>query len=264
MTQLALIFSSDPARYSMDNAKIVYAVSYLSGSAADWFEPHLRKDTGHISFTMYEAFVRSLKNAYDDPDTRATAERKLHNLKQRDEDCSAYHAEFSTYATTLNYNDMTKIFFFSNGTNQGLKTALSYQASPPDTFDEFVQLCIKLDNKAKLLRSQSSCPAPQNTPVPRPAPSTTTGTAAGPMDLSQAARTPGKRGPISPELCKYRRENQLCMYCEGSGHSASVCPVSTKPKRVNTAQTASPAPPAPPPPEASAAVASPLDKVAKT
>jgi len=75
---------------------------------------------------MYEAFVRSLKNAYDDPDARATVERKLHNLKQGNKDCSAYHAEFSTYATTLNYNDMTKISFFSNGANQGLKTALLY------------------------------------------------------------------------------------------------------------------------------------------
>jgi len=215
MTKLALVLSSDPARYSADTAKIAYAASYLSGSAADWFEPHLNRATGQIGFTMYEAFVRSLKNAYDNPDARATTERKLHNLKQGDKDCSAYHAEFSTYATILNYDDRTKISFFSNGADQGLKTALSYQVSPPETFDEFVQLCIKLYNKAKLLRSQSSRPAPQNapahTPATRPAPSTASGTAAGPMDLSQATRTPGKRGPLSPELRKYRKENHLCM-----------------------------------------------------
>jgi len=138
----------------------------------------------------------------------------------------------------------TKISFFSSGANQGLKTALSYQASPPETFDEFVQLCIKLDNKAKLLRSQSSRPGPQNapahTPAPRPAPSTASGTAAGPMDLSQATRTPGKRGPLSPELRKYRQENHLCMYCGGSGHWASVCPVSSKPKKVNAAMVHGP------------------------
>jgi len=224
MTQLALVFSSDPARYSTDTAKITYAASYLSASAADWFEPHLNKATGQIGFTTYEPFIRSLKNAYDDPDAHATAERKLHNLKQGDKDCSAYHVEFSTYPTTLKYNDITKISFFSNGANQGLKTALSHQASPPDTFDKFVQLCIKLDNKAKLLRSQSSrlvyqnAPAHAPTPPTRPTPSTTSGTAAGPMDLSQAARTPGKRGPISLKLRKYRHESQLCMYCGGLGH----------------------------------------------
>lgn len=264
MTKLALVFSSDPARYSSDLAKISYAASYLSGSAADWFEPHLNKATGHISFTTYEAFVRALKSAYDDPDARATAERKLHNLKQGNRDCSAYHAEFATYATVLGYDDRTKISFFSNGANQGLKTALSYQASPPENFDEFVQLCIKLDNRAKLLHSQSSHPrpaAPTLAPphVPRPLPSTASGSAAGPMDLSQADRTPRKRGPLSAELRKYRQENHLCMYCGGSGHWASVCPLSTKPKRVNAAQTAPP----PPPPQDSAPGDKPLYEVAK-
>jgi len=197
MTKLALVFSSDPARYTSDAAKISYAASYLSGSAEDWFEPHLNKATGTISFTTYEAFVRALKNAYDDPDACTTAERKLRSLKQEDKDCSAYHAEFCTYATILNYNDRTKISFFSDGVNQGLKVALSYQASPLETFDEFVQLCIKLDNRAKLLYTQNPRSAPSNpAPAPRPptptTPSTATGMVPGPMDLSQADHTPRK------------------------------------------------------------------------
>ena len=267
MTKLALVFSSDPTRYATDVTKISYAASYLSGSAANWFEPHLNKATGVICFTTYEAFVRALKNAYDDPDARATAERKLHNLKQGNKDCSAYHAEFCTYATTLNYNDMIKILFFFNGANQDLKTVLSYQASLPETFDEFVQLCIKLDNRAKLLRSQShrpahTGPAPTTRPGPAPAPTpgTASGTASGPMDLSQADRTPRKRGPLSPELRRYRQENHLCMYCRGSGHWASVCPLSSKPRRVNAAQTV----PLPPPPQEEPAIGEkPLYELAK-
>jgi len=249
MTKLALVFSSDPTRYATDGAKISYATSYLSGSAADWFEPHLNKATAAIRLTRYEAFVRALKNAYDDPDAQAIAERKLHNLKQGNKDCSAYHAEFCTDTATLNYDDMTKISFFSNRANQHLKTALSYQASPPETFDEFVQLCIKLDNRVKQLRSQTHrpahtgpAPAPRPSSTPVPAPSTASGTAPGPMDLSQADRTSRKRGPLLPKLRKYRQENHRCMYCGGSGHWASACPLSSKPKRVNTAQT-TPTPP---------------------
>jgi len=124
ITKLALVFASDPACYYTHTAKITYTASYLSGSAADWFEPHLNRATRQIGFTTYEAFIHSLKNAYDDPDARATAEHKLHNLKQGDKDYSVYLAEFSAYATILNCNDMTKIAFFSNSANQGLKTAL--------------------------------------------------------------------------------------------------------------------------------------------
>jgi len=267
MTKLALVFSSNPSRYTTDTAKISYAASYLSGSAADWFEPHLNKATGAIRFTIHEAFVRALKNGYDDPDTRATAERKLHNLKQGNEDCLAYHAEFCTYATTLNYDDMTKISLFSNGANQDLKTALSYQASPPETFYEFVQLCIRLDNRVKQLCSQTHrpahtgpAPAPRPAPTPVPATGTASDTAPGPMDLSQADRTPRKRGALSPEPRRYRQENHLCMYCGGSGHWAAVCPLSSKPKRLNAAQTA---PPPPPPQEEPATSEKPLYELAK-
>jgi len=145
-TWLALVFSSDPTRYSNDAAKVTYAASFLTGNATDWFEPHLNKTTGTIDFATYEAFSTALKNAYNDPDAYATAERKLQNLRQGDRDCSAYHAEFATYAQVLNYDDHNKISSFSNGANTGVKTALSYQASPPENFDEFVQLCIKLNN----------------------------------------------------------------------------------------------------------------------
>ena len=48
LTRLALMFSSDPARYNNDAAKIAYAASYLTGSAADWFEPHLNKTMMHM------------------------------------------------------------------------------------------------------------------------------------------------------------------------------------------------------------------------
>jgi len=142
---------------------------------------------------------------------------------------------------------MTKISSFFNGANQDLKTALSNQASPPETFNQFIQLCIKLDNRAKQLRSQThrptnTSPAPATHPAPATvsAPGTASGTAPGPMDLSQTDRTPRKRGPLSHELRRYRQENHLCMYCGATGHWASVCPLSSKPKRVNAAQTAPP------------------------
>jgi len=117
MIKLILVFSSHPTHYSADTPKITYAPSYLSGSVADWFELHRNRATGQVSFTICKVFIHSLRNAYNDLDTPATTERNLHNLKQGDKDCSAYHTEFSTYATILNYDNRTKISFFSNGCN---------------------------------------------------------------------------------------------------------------------------------------------------
>jgi len=243
MTRLALVFSSDSTRYATDAAKIAYAASFLTGSAADWFEPHLNKSSGAMDFGSHGEFAVALKNAYDNPDARATAQRELRNLKQGDKDCSTYHTEFATYATVLNYDDATKIQLFTEGANHDLKTAIAYQPSPPETFDQFVHLCIKLDNSIKLLntwKSQPRAPAPVPAQV-KPIPTTATGTATGPMDLSNAQRC---RGPISEKVRRFRRENNLCSYCSGAGHWRADCPARTRNQRVNAA---APTPPEQPP-----------------
>lgn len=205
------------------------------------------KTTETIAFATYGDFMTALKNAYDDPDAKATAERKIRNLKQGTKDCSMYVAEFMTYASLLSFDDCTKIYMFTNGAHQDLKIALSYQADPPEQWDDFVQLCIKLDNHARMLRSnRQQTPAAPWAPRPgrTPSASTSTGTAAGPIDLSQVNQTPQKRGPISPELRNYHDDNGLCHYCGGTGHWASNCPLSQRTKRINTM---GPAPPPPPP-----------------
>jgi len=239
MTRLALVFSSDSTRYATDAAKIAYAASFLTGSAADWFQPYLKKTSGATDFGSYREFTVALKNAYDDPDAQATAQRKLRNLKQGDKDCSTYHAEFATYATVLNYDDATKIQFFTEGANHHLKTAIAYQPSLPETFNQFVQLCIKLDNSMKLLNTQKPQP---RTPAPapsqaKPTPTTATGTAPEPMDLSNAQR---RHGPISEEVRKYRCENNLCSYCSGAGHCRADCPAWARNQYVNAAASAPP------------------------
>ena len=225
MTRLALVFASDPTRYNNDAAKIAYAASYLTGSASDWFESHLDKTTGAVDFENYAAFATALQNADDDPNARATAERKLRALKQGLKDCSTYHAEFATYATVLNYDNLTKRSFFTEGANQGLKDALSYQISLPDDFNEFIKVCIKLDNNVRLR-------------VPSPPASTAAGSSTpGPMDFTSTDRTSRKRGPLTEAQRKYRYENGLCLYCGNHGHFVSDCPHSKK-KKLNAAAPA--------------------------
>jgi hypothetical protein len=72
--QLQLVFNADPTRYSNDAQKIVYAASYLEGSAKEWFRPQVDPSTGTIKFDTWTTFINALKVAFDDPDAIATAE----------------------------------------------------------------------------------------------------------------------------------------------------------------------------------------------
>ena len=115
----------------------------------------------------------------------------------------------------------------------------SYQASPPENFYKFVQLCIKLDNQAKQLRPHVPHPSASNTSyssAPKPtAPSTAVGTAPGPIDLTNTDRTSRRRGPITDAVRQYRRENNLCSYYGGARHQCEGCPLIARNKKANTA-----------------------------
>ena len=224
--QLNLIFNSDPARYTgtnADNAKIAYAASFLSGSAKEWFQPHVNETTGVISFPTWTDFVAALRAAFEDPDAYQTAYNKISTLKQ-EKDCSSYYASFVSLATVLGIDERTKISFFKKGLHAELKKALSYQITLPTGFEEFVQACIKIDNQIRANReARDAIPRTQGGQF-APTPSTSTGTHSGPMDLSGARYRSQKRGPVTDQEKKRRRDNNLCLYCGSSGHWASQCP----------------------------------------
>ena len=75
ITQLRLAFSSNPTIYYDYSLKLAYAALYLTGSAANWFDPYMTPNS--VDFTSFDQFVTHLKVAFDDPNTRATAKRKL-------------------------------------------------------------------------------------------------------------------------------------------------------------------------------------------
>ena len=224
--QLNLMFNSDPARYTgtnADNAKIAYAASYLSGSAKEWFQPHINETTGAISFPTWTEFVAALRAAFEYPDAYQIAYNKISTLKQ-EKDCSSYYAAFVSLATVIGIDERTKISFFKKGLHAKLKKALSYQITLTTGFEEFVQACIKIDNQIRANReAHDAIPHTQGGQF-APTPSTSTSTHSGPMDLSRSRYRSQKRGPVTDQVKKRRRDNNLCLYCGSPGNWASQCP----------------------------------------
>ena len=128
--------------------------------------------------------------------------------------------------TILGIDKRTKISFFKKGRNGELKKALSYQITLPEMFDEFVQACIKIDNQIRANKEVIDAISKTHSRqfARTPATSTSTGTHSGPMDLSGARYRSQKRGPVTDQEKKRRRDNNLCLYCGSSGDWAAQCP----------------------------------------
>lgn len=244
--QLNLKFISDPRTYGSDAAKIVYASSYLHGAAQESMSTVL-DNPAYTTTTTYETFMTHLQNSFADPDRIRTADRKIRALRQGKDPVTIYNAKFSEYAALLGWNENAKMSQFRQGLSDEVKYMLMHRERPT-TMDGLLTLAIEVDNA---WRSQAAeignpsrffrntvpipgqrgwtdsrppnrqypiTPSPNNPPAPGNRPqSTASGTHPGPMDLS-AARN------ITPQMKQYRRANNLCLYCGGTGHFAAACP----------------------------------------
>ena len=145
ISQLYLVFNTDPQRYSQDTAKLAYTVSLLRGSSKRWFPLHVNQSTGIVAFSSFHTFITALKEAFNDLDSATTAEPKLRSLTQGTDSCSTFHSKFVSYVAILNLDEKSQVMWFRNGLREQVKDLLIARDLPTN-FNNFVELCIKLDN----------------------------------------------------------------------------------------------------------------------
>ena len=110
-----------------------------------------------MAFPTWAAFTAALKAAFDDPDAYQTSQCKMKALKQgQQQDYSSYHAAFVPLATILNMDKRIRILFFQRGLQRELRKGLSYRDTLPDTFDAFIQICIRIDNRIRAHKESNS------------------------------------------------------------------------------------------------------------
>jgi len=234
----------DHGRYPTEQSKLRYAFSRLEGAAFDQVRVYLGDD--QITLNNMAELIRTLQNAFDDPDRTATAERHLRALKQANRDFPTYYAEFMRYAPDTTRNDSAKRSMLRAGLSHELLDRL-VTTDEPEGWEGFVELCKKVDRKMRALgprATPSQPPRPTSrsalppalapAPAPAPAPSTAVGSHAGPMDLSAFKRQ------LSPEERLARLREGRCLYCGGLGHLARDCP-NKRPRRLQ-ANALAPAP----------------------
>jgi hypothetical protein len=248
---MKLLVNAD--RYPSLQSQLAYVVSRTGRNAKNQLLPYVK--AGVIKFASLEDCFSVLNLAFDDPDRKATALRKLRTLKQGNKPFNEYLTEFQQYIAEVDYNDESKKNTLMGGISDELQDLLVTQDEPL-TYSAAVTLLQKLDSKRRARNivysyTRQHTPRPtlpigksnqpyttqttQHTqtyrPIPRPF---LPPNARDPdvMDLSQANKdrtqprnreNKGPRPPVTDAEKQRRIDDDDCLYCGFHGHYARDC-----------------------------------------
>jgi len=251
ISQLELYFFFNAPDFPDEDRKVMFAATYLRGTAAQWFEPYLRDrmqktpeerrpETNEV-FNGFSTFMAKMKQNSGDLNEVRKATCTVMTIRQKTS-VAAYTTEFQQAAAYLgDWLDKSLMEHYYRGLKDKVKNGLMIHEDPKD-LNALINLAIKIDNRLFECRYQTNTPRQNN--------QRHTGNGGDAMELDSAnqknsqkdkSKQPDKkpRGskPNWTEEQKKRYEQKLCIHCGKNDHMGWKCP--NKPKKEEKKQAAS-------------------------
>jgi len=234
-SRLELYFLNTASQYPTDANKIMFAISRLGDTPAfKYMEKHissfkLPEEERPNLICQLDVFFKSMSKTFGVTNAHVLAESQLRTLSQKGSALD-YTNKFTTLAADTKWNDAAMISQYRLGLKTIVQDIMATH-DEPETFAEFSQLAIDIDNRQYgysitkgTTRSSSTRPTSTTTTTQRftaPPPAASSPSMA--MDLSQA-----QHRTIDAQEKQRREDNNLCRYCGAEDHWAKDCP--KKPK----------------------------------
>ena len=250
LVQCELVFTDRPKAFRQDRAKVTFVQSYLKGMALEWFEPDLLDSANPNDrprwMDSWVAFVAELHSTFGPHNPVADAEHQLDHLQMKDSHhVTRYIVNFNHLASQVRgYGDGTLWHYFYNGLPDQIKDELSC-IGKPWLLDELHALTQEIDAcywkcKDEIQQAGKS----QTTTTTKPSssggtsssrnrneksksgnpatspPSKTSFSGSSKLDLNDKL---GKDGKLTAAERKHCLDNNLCMFCRGTGHFTDKC-----------------------------------------
>jgi hypothetical protein len=139
LVQCRLNFQDRPTTYPTEASKVVFALSYLAGTALAWFEPWLMLPDNAPKpawWTSFNLFTKELQANFGPYDAEAEAESALENLIMRDNHrITKYVVEFNRLAADISWDDRALCRRFYKNLPARLKNEISRVGKPRSLAD---------------------------------------------------------------------------------------------------------------------------------
>lgn len=259
--QLELNFKDRPKTFRRDEARVTFALSFLKGTALDWFEPAIVNDADRpIWADDYSAFVHELRTNFGPHDPTGDAEAEIEQLRMRENHrITKYLVDFNRLAAQLDWGQSALRHQLYRGLPARIKDEIA-RVGKPDTLEGLRTLAQRIDSRYWERRAEVSreTPAPNKSEKSeksghskseqkKPEKGSNSNQNSNPKSQNQSSGSRksdksnksansgdqqrktdissklGKDGKLLPEERQRRFDNNLCLRCGGSGHVAKDC-----------------------------------------
>ncbi|KAF8711751.1 hypothetical protein RHS03_01654, partial [Rhizoctonia solani] len=203
-------------QFNEEEQMVVWILYHMTDKAANWALPIIGmiiKGKGHPPNTI-QALTAKFKEAFDNPDAKRAAARKMAALSQTTT-TSKYVTEFCNLMAELDWNKEAYTAQFTRGLHWKVKELLSTKDSIPDKLEAIFAAAIKIDN----ICCKNEENRPKKAPAKSPATVATTSTT-----TTQRVRLSEDPNYVTPEERDCRRASGLCVKCGQKGHGIKQCP----------------------------------------
>jgi len=267
LVQCELCFQDRAKAFRLDRARVTFAQSYLKGMTLEWFELDLLHSGDPADRPLWMDswvhFVAELQSTFGPHDPIADAEHQLEHLRMKDAHrVMRYIVDFNRLASQVqDYGDGALRRLFYSGLPDRLKDEIA-RVGKPLTLHGLRALCQEIDacywerkdeiSRTTKTQSTSSPTKPSNSggnssnssqeksKTGNASSSANSGSSKTTSNQSSGSRPDltnklGKDGKLTTDECKRRLDNNLCMFCGGTGHFADNCPKKTKKAKARAA-----------------------------
>ncbi|KAJ3560356.1 hypothetical protein NP233_g10891 [Leucocoprinus birnbaumii] len=152
ITQCQLYFRSNPKSFTTDESRVNFAMTYLTGTALNWFEVCLQQEEDGVMLTCvvdWYDFVAELRNTFGVANPKEEAAEALEALTMKSgEKIANYTIQFLKHSSKLSWNDEYLTHRFYKGLPNRIQDILSQRkAGKPKTFQAMKAAAEQIDSR---------------------------------------------------------------------------------------------------------------------
>ena len=219
LAQCELFFRSQPSRFLVDESRISFILSLLSGTALDWAGPLIR--TRSIIVGSSDRLMKELISVFDHNITVHDAATRLMHLEQGRKSVAEFSIEFRSLASSTDWPEGPLMTLFIHALSEPVRDALA-TLEPHTSLDALVQTAIRIDNRVRERTKERQSgkggsrhfqvSTPKNMGSPALSDSLDLGE---PMQVDSA---------LVKRSSNVRRRKIVCYHCNKPGHIKPFCP----------------------------------------